>query len=337
MTTLNHSLKELNTFGLQAYAKEYVAVKNESELLAVIEQYKGKPKFILGGGSNLLLTQDLDATVIHMQFKGIQAIESSSDRVLVEAQGGENWHDFVQYTLKKGWGGLENLSLIPGNVGTTPVQNIGAYGVEIKDRMVSCTAYHLETGEKKEFTTAECGFAYRESIFKQALKGYYIISAVRFELTPFEHYTVSTAYGDIQKQLSEMKVDLPTPKEVAQAVIAIRQSKLPDPNELGNSGSFFKNPIIARDAFEVFHEEFPLAPFYELNDDLVKVPAGWLIEQAGYKGFRRQDAGVHQKQALVLVNYGQASGREIWALAQEIQAAVLVKFGIRIEAEVNVI
>lgn len=332
-----HPLKSLNTFGLQAYAKGYIALHNEAELVNAVQNLHGQPKFILGGGSNLLLTQDLDAVVLHMQFKGKQALSISEHEVIVEAYGGENWHEFVQWTLAHGWGGLENLALIPGNVGTTPIQNIGAYGVEIKDCMVNCTGYHIETGEKRIFTAEECAFAYRESIFKQDLKGQYIIGAVQFRLTPFNQYQVRTGYGDIQKQLTDQGIATPTPLDVAEAVIAIRQSKLPDPKELGNSGSFFKNPIISRSQFEQFHAAFPEAPFYTVSDTEVKVPAGWLIEQAGYKGFRRGDAGVHQKQALVLVNYGNATGQEIWALAQEVQRTVYDKYGIRIEAEVNVI
>ena len=331
MATAPYPLKSLNSFGLEAYAKAYVPVHNEAELLTALQTYQGQSKFILGGGSNLLLTQDVDAVVIHLCFKGKTIISQTEDQVVIEAQGGENWHEFVQWTLAQGWGGLENMSLIPGNVGTTPIQNIGAYGMEIKDRMVQCTGYHLETGEKRTFTTAECAFGYRDSIFKQGLKGQYILTAVQFELTPFTKYAVNTNYGDIQKQLAENGIVSPNPADVAQAVIAIRQSKLPDPAKLGNSGSFFKNPIIAKDAFDVFHEEFPQAPFYTVSDELVKVPAGWLIENAGYKGFRRGDAGVHEKQALVLVNYGGATGKEIWALAQEIQNAVLVKYGIWIE------
>jgi len=284
----------------------------------------------------MLLTQDIDALVIHVDLKGKKIIKEDDDSVWVESQAGEVWHEFVLWSIDQNLGGLENMSLIPGNVGTTPVQNIGAYGTEIKDTFVSCTAVDIATQELRTFTRVECKFGYRESIFKQEAKDNYVITSVVFKLTKRNH-KINTAYGDITKELEKNNIVTPTLKEVSNAVIAIRQSKLPDPKELGNSGSFFKNPIIAKELYEKAHAQFPEMPHYVVSETEVKVPAGWLIEQAGFKGKRFGDAGIHKNQALVLVNYGNATGQEILAVSRDIQATVLNKFGIAIEAEVNVI
>jgi UDP-N-acetylmuramate dehydrogenase len=330
------SLKNYNTFGIEAKAKQFVAVHTEAELQSVLEHYSNEKKFVLGGGSNMLLTQDIDALVIHIDLKGKKILQENDDFVFVGCQAGENWHEFVLWTLSRNYGGLENMSLIPGNVGTTPVQNIGAYGTEIKDTMVSCDAMKIDSQEIKTFTNAECHFGYRESIFKQEAKDQYIITAVVFQLTK-RHHKINTAYGDIQSELAKKEITNPTIQDVSNAVIAIRQSKLPDPKELGNSGSFFKNPILLKTDFEKIHAQFPEMKFYEVSETEVKVPAGWLIEQAGFKGKRFGDAGVHKNQALVLVNYGNATGQEILAVSKDIQATIFDKFGIPIEAEVNVI
>ncbi len=330
------SLKNYNTFGIEAQAKQFVAVHNIPELASVLQQHKEEKKFILGGGSNMLLTQDIDALVIHIDLKGIKILDENEDFVFVECQAGENWHEFVVWTLSHNYGGLENMSLIPGNVGTTPVQNIGAYGTEIKDTMVSCDAIKIDSQQMKTFTNSECHFGYRESIFKQAEKDQYIITAVVFQLTK-RHHKINTAYGDIQSELAKNGIINPTIQDVSNAVITIRQSKLPDPKELGNSGSFFKNPILLKTDFEKIHQQFPEMKFYEVSKTEVKVPAGWLIEQAGFKGKRFGDAGVHKNQALVLVNYGNATGQEILAVSKDIQSTIYEKFGIHIEAEVNVI
>jgi UDP-N-acetylmuramate dehydrogenase len=284
----------------------------------------------------MLLTQDIDALVIHVDLKGKKIIKEDDDSVWVESQAGEVWHEFVLWSIDQNLGGLENMSLIPGNVGTTPVQNIGAYGTEIKDTFVSCTAVDIATQELRTFTRVECKFGYRESIFKQEAKDNYVITSVVFKLTKRNH-KINTAYGDITKELEKNNIVTPTLKEVSNAVIAIRQSKLPDPKELGNSGSFFKNPIIAKELYEKAHAQFPEMPHYVVSETEVKVPAGWLIEQAGFKGKRFGDAGIHKNQALVLVNYGNATGQEILAVSRDIQATVLNKFGIAIETEVNVI
>jgi len=332
----NFSLKNFNTFGIEASAKQFVAVHSVAELQTVLQQYKTEKKFILGGGSNMLLTQDIDALVIHVDLKGKKIIKETDDSVWVESQAGENWHEFVLWTIEQDFGGLENMSLIPGNVGTTPVQNIGAYGTEIKDTFESCEAMKIDNQEMKTFTKAECQFGYRESVFKNEVKDQYIITSVVFKLTKKNH-KINISYGDIKAELAKNNIENPSLIDVSNAVISIRQSKLPDPKELGNSGSFFKNPILLKSDFEKIHQKFPEMKYYEVSATEVKVPAGWLIEQAGFKGKRFGDAGIHKNQALVLVNYGNASGQEILNVSKNIQETVFKTFGIRIEAEVNVI
>ena len=328
------SLKNYNTFGIEAKAKQFVSVSSIAELKEILVQ--NNPIFILGGGSNMLLTQDIQKLVLHVNLKGIEIVETNEDFAIVKAQAGENWHEFVLYCIEQNLGGIENLSLIPGNVGTTPIQNIGAYGVEIKDTMLSCEALNLKTLEIETFTNADCQFEYRESIFKKELKNQYIITSVSFKLSTKNH-KVSTTYGVIGAELQKNNIENPTLKDISNAVIAIRKSKLPDPKELGNSGSFFKNPIISKEAYEKAKALHPEMPHYVVSETEVKVPAGWLIEQAGFKGKRFGDAGVHKNQALVLVNYGAATGAEIVALSKNIQKTILEKFGIAIEAEVNII
>lgn len=332
----NFPLKKYNTFGIEAKAKQFVAVHNLAELKSVLDKHKDDKKFIIGGGSNMLLTQDIDALVIHVDLKGKKIIKEDDDFVWVESQAGEVWHEFVLWTIDQNFGGLENMSLIPGNVGTTPIQNIGAYGTEIKDTFVSCEAMNLLTQEMKTFKKEECNFGYRESIFKHEAKDKFVITSVIFKLTKRNH-KINTSYGDITKELEKQNVAIPTLKDVSNAVIAIRKSKLPDPKELGNSGSFFKNPIISKEFFEKVQQKFPDVKHFEVSSTEVKVPAGWLIEHAGLKGYRKDDAGVHKNQALVLVNYGNATGQDILALSRYVQKTVFDKYGIAIEAEVNVI
>ncbi len=337
MEIQNHfSLKNYNTFGIEAKAKQFVAVHSIEELKLVLSENKTKKKFILGGGSNMLLTKDIDSLVIHIDLKGKKIIEENDDFVWVESQAGENWHEFVMWTIDNDFGGLENMSLIPGNVGTTPVQNIGAYGTEIKDTFVSCSAMKIDSMEMKSFENAECHFGYRESIFKNKVKDQFIITSVVYKLTKRNH-KINISYGDISSELEKLNIKKPTLKDVSNAVISIRQSKLPDPKVLGNSGSFFKNPIVLKSEFEPIHKKFPEMKFYEISETEVKVPAGWLIEQAGLKGKRYGDAGIHKNQALVLVNYGNASGQDILNVSKEIQDTIFQKFGIFIEAEVNII
>jgi UDP-N-acetylmuramate dehydrogenase len=332
----NFSLKKYNSFGIDVNAAQFIAVHTLQDLSTVLKEYQTAKKFILGGGSNMLLTKDIDALVLHIDLKGKKIIEENSEEVWIECLAGENWHEFVLWTIDQGFGGLENMSLIPGNVGTTPVQNIGAYGTEIKDTMVSCTTISIKDQTIQSFTNADCHFGYRESVFKNQYKDLYIITSVVFKLTKQNH-KINTSYGDIQSELLKNNITNPSLKEVSDAVITIRKSKLPDPKELGNSGSFFKNPIVLKKDFDPILHKFPEMKYYEISDSAVKVPAGWLIEQAGFKGKRFGDAGVHKNQALVLVNYGNATGQEILAVSKDIQNTVFEKFGIHIEAEVNVI
>jgi UDP-N-acetylmuramate dehydrogenase len=330
------SLKNYNTFGIDAKAREFIAVHTVEELQQILKESNTRSKFILGGGSNMLLTKDIDALVIHIDLHGKEVIGKNDDYVQVRAMAGENWHEFVLWTISQDFGGLENMSLIPGNVGTTPVQNIGAYGTEIKDTFISCEAVEIATADIRTFTREECKFGYRESIFKNDVRGKYIITSVTFKLSTRNH-KINISYGDITSELERNHIKDPGLKDVSNAVIAIRQSKLPDPKILGNSGSFFKNPIIPKSDFERIQKQFPNIRHFEVSDTEVKVPAGWLIEQAGFKGKRFGDAGVHKNQALVLVNYGNASGQDILDLAKLIQKTVFDIYGITIEAEVNII
>jgi UDP-N-acetylmuramate dehydrogenase len=332
----NFSLKNHNTFGIQATAKEFVVIHSVEELKKVLYNFRNKKKFILGGGSNMLLTQDIDGLVIHIDLKGKKIIKENDDFVWIECMAGENWHEFVLWTINQNFGGLENMSLIPGNVGTTPIQNIGAYGVEIKDSFDYCEAIEIASQEKRYFTNENCHFGYRESIFKQEMANQYVITSVVFKLTKRNH-KINISYGDISSQLAKNNIQNPTLKDISNAVIAIRQSKLPDPKEIGNCGSFFKNPIIPRNLFNRIKENFPDIKHYDVSEEEVKVPAGWLIEHAGFKGKRFGDAGVHEKQALVLVNFGNATGKEILELARQIQRTVFKNYGIAIETEVNIV
>jgi UDP-N-acetylmuramate dehydrogenase len=331
----NISLKKYNTFGIDVSAKDFVTATSINELQKILK-LKPENLFVLGGGSNMLLTKNINnSLVIHINIKGIKKIDENPRFVFINVSAGENWHDFILWCIDNNYGGLENMSLIPGNVGTAPIQNIGAYGTELKDNFIECEAIEIETGIIKSFSKIECEFDYRNSVFKNKLKGKYIITSVTFKLTKKNHI-LNTAYGVIQKELEGKNILSPTIKDISNAVIAIRKSKLPDPKTLGNSGSFFKNPVITQQEFEVFIAKYPEAPNYKISYNEIKVPAGWLIEQAGFKGKQYGDAGVHEKQALVLVNHGNATGKEIWDLAMKIKTTVKEKFGIEINPEVNV-
>lgn len=332
----NISLKPFNTFGIEVFAKEFVDITSIEALIQVLEDYKNSKKFVLGGGSNLLLTKNIDSLVIHNNIKGKEVIKEEKKSVLVRIQAGENWHDFVLWCIKNDFGGVENLSLIPGNVGTAPIQNIGAYGVELKDVFIECEAINVNTLETQVFKKAECKFDYRNSIFKNDLKGKIIITNVTFRLSKEDH-TFNTSYGAIQSKLEQKGITSPTLKNVSDIVIKIRESKLPDPKEIGNSGSFFKNPVITKDHFNKLRDNFPDIPNYILSENEIKIPAGWLIEKAGFKGKRFGDYGVHKNQALVLVNYNSAKGSDIFKLSQLIQKTIKRLFSINLEAEVNVI
>lgn len=333
----NISLKPYNTFGLEAKAKYFVVFKSVEELKEILskEKFKNEKKLFLGGGSNILLMRDFDGLVLKNEIYGIENIFEDDSKVILKSGAGEVWHSFVLKSIDLGLSGLENLSLIPGTVGAAPMQNIGAYGVEIKDVFVSLEALNLETLEIKQFNKADCNFGYRESYFKHAGKGKYVIINVSFELSKIADFNVS--YGAIKETLEQMGVKDLSTKAISEAVISIRKSKLPDPAKIGNSGSFFKNPEIPKTQYEAVIKAFPNMPHYVIDADTVKVPAGWLIEQAGWKGKRIGEIGVHTKQALVLVNYGGGKGQDIANLAYEIQASVLEKFGIKITPEVNFI
>lgn len=332
----NISLKKYNTFGIEALASHFVEITTIQNLQEVLQQ-KGYPKkLVLSGGSNMLITNDLNALVMHINIKGITILSEDENHVILKIMAGENWHELVIWTINHGYGGLENLSLIPGNVGTSPIQNIGAYGVELKDCFESCEAMDVATQQLITFSKSDCQFGYRDSIFKNEGKGKYIITSVNLKLNKPPH-NPNTSYGAIETELKENKIDHPSIKDVSNAVIAIRRKKLPDPIKLGNSGSFFKNPVITKEKFITFLENNPEAPFYKISETTYKIPAAWLIEQCGFKGKRFGDAGIHKNQALVLVNYGGASGQELLLLATKIQDAVLARFGIEINPEVNII
>ena len=306
------------------------------ELKSVLNLEAFPEKFILGGGSNMILTKDVDALVIHLDLKNIEITSKNENTVTVKVATGENWHDFVLWCLEHNFGGIENLSLIPGNVGATPIQNIGAYGVELKDVFVSCEALHINTQKIRIFTKKECKFDYRNSIFKQDLKGKYIILNITLELTNKDH-KINISYGAITEELKRMNVESPSIQDVSNAVITIRESKLPNPKVIGNSGSFFKNPIITKSHFETLKINFPEMPSYSVSEGNIKIPAGWLIEHLGFKGKRFGNYGVHNKQALVLVNYDDAKGEDIFKLSQLIQSTVKRIFDINLEVEVNII
>lgn len=331
----NFSLKNYNTFGVEAKAKYFAEVTSVEELKKTL-QISNSPILLLGGGSNILFTKDFDGLVIKLNLKGISEKISDENYVLVTAKAGENWHDFVQFTISKNYGGLENLSLIPGNVGTCPIQNIGAYGTEIKDHFVSCKALNLENLEIEELTLEQCKFGYRDSIFKTSVKGKYIILEVTFKLTTKNHH-IKTEYGAISTELKNLGIENPTIQDVAKAVINIRQSKLPNPAEIGNAGSFFKNPTIPLEQFEKLKEFFPEIQGYP-NSNFVKVPAGWLIENAGWKGKQIGNVASHKLQALVIINAtGEATGKEIYDFSTMIIDSVKEKYGIELEREVNIV
>jgi UDP-N-acetylmuramate dehydrogenase len=330
----NISLKPYNTFGIDAKANAFVSVSSIDELKYVLGLSHFPNIFILGGGSNMLLTKDMDELVVHINIKGIEIVSETENSVIVKSNAGENWHEFVLWCLANDYGGVENLSLIPGNVGSAPIQNIGAYGVELKDTFVSCEALHITSKTLKTFTKEDCRFGYRESIFKQDVKGQYIITSITFQLTKNSHQ-LYTEYGAIDKELESMGIQNPTIQEVSKAVIAIRESKLPNPKDIG--GSFFKNPVILKSHYEALLSNFPDIPNYAVSDTEVKVPAGWLIEKAGFKGKTFGNYGVHKKQALVLLNYGGAKGSDILDLAYLIQKTIKQLFDISIETEVNII
>lgn len=332
----NYPLLAHNTFGMDVEASVFVEYESVTELKEILlHQLCPEGKWLhIGGGSNLLFTGDFDGMILHSAIKGFEVVGENEDEVLVRAGAGEVWDDFVAYTVEKGWYGAENLSLIPGEVGASAVQNIGAYGVEAKDLIVKVDTLEVETGKERVFGNEECGYAYRESVFKHALKGKYIVTHVTYRL--FKHPSYRLDYGNVRAELEKRGCEL-TLENVRQTIIDIRESKLPDPKVQGNAGSFFMNPIVPRPLFEELLSKYPSMPFYEVDAERVKIPAAWMIDQCGWKGKQLGRAGVHNKQALVLVNCGGATGQEIIALSEEIQRSVFDKFGVRISPEVNFI
>lgn len=331
----NFSLKRYNTFGIDVMAHRFAAFHSAEELAQLLQLTGGVPFMILGGGSNMLLTKDIDGWVLKNEVAGIEKVNEDDDFVYIKAGAGENWHKFVLHCIDHGRAGLENLSLIPGNVGASPMQNIGAYGVEIKDVFHELTAFHVKEHTLHTFDLAACEFGYRESVFKRKYKGQFVILDVTYRLR--KKPVFNTSYGAIEEELSKMGITELTIRAVSDAVIRIRSSKLPDPAQIGNAGSFFKNPSIPSSQYLTLKQQFPAIVGYPNSDGTVKLAAGWLIEQCGWKGYRKGDAGVHAKQALVLVNYGNATGGEIYQLSGEVMKSVKEKFGVELEREVNTI
>ncbi len=334
----NKSLKSLNTFGIDVKAAHFVIISSLDQFQELLQTtiYKNEKHLILGGGSNMLFTKDFDGLVIKVDLKGIDIVNRTEESVTIKVASGEVWHELVMHCVQKNWGGVENLSLIPGLTGAAPIQNIGAYGVEIKNVIKNVNGIDLSTGELRSFNNEECCFGYRESVFKHALKEKYFISSVTLTLTQKSHQ-FNVEYGAIRDTLKSMYITTPSVKSISDAVIAIRQSKLPDPRVIGNAGSFFKNPSITQQHYQSLQNSFPQIPSYPSVNQEVKVPAGWLIEQCGWKGKKINKVGVHSHQALVLVNYGNGNGEEIFDLAMKISLSVREKFSISLTPEVNII
>jgi len=329
------NLKPYTTFGIDSYAELFATFSDIKTLQSLLDQSTGNQLTILGGGSNLLLTKDIKGIVLKNEIQGVEIVEETNETVLLKVGGGVVWHDLVLFSIEHQFYGLENLSLIPGSVGASPMQNIGAYGVEIKDCFEKLEALEIATKEIHTFSHEACEFGYRESVFKRKLKGKFVITHVYFRLQ--KQATLNTSYGAINAELASKGITIPSIKEVSDAVISIRKSKLPDPKELGNAGSFFKNPVVSNTIHENIKISFPEVPSYTISSNKVKIPAGWLIETAGWKGKKVGNCGVHTKQALVLVNYGGATGKEIFELSQAIIDDVYTKFSIELEREVNIL
>lgn len=332
----NVSLKNFNTFGIDAYAKYFIEINHQEELKTLFADAKWHEikRLVIGGGSNVLFTQDFNGLVIKINIRGIKHLVNHKE-VVVEAGAGEVWNDFVNYCVDHSFAGVENLSLIPGSVGASPIQNIGAYGVELKDVFESCLAFEIATGNLKEFNKEDCRFAYRESVFKQDLKGKYIICSVKFKLSSIPRINVN--YGAISAELLKRAIQQPTIKDISTVVSEIRVSKLPDPTTIGNAGSFFKNPVISKKEFDLIHKQFPEIVHFLVAKDEVKLAAGWLIEQCGWKGKVVGNTGTWKNQALVIVNHGGANGNEVFEFSTQIINSVKEKFGISLEREVNMV
>jgi len=340
MIQKNINLKQYNTFGIDVNAKYFAEINHIADIDVLRKNnIFNNQKLILGGGSNLLFTKDFDGLVIKNNIKGKGIIKETKSDIYIKVNAGENWHKFVLLCVENNWGGIENLSLIPGNVGTSPMQNIGAYGVEIKDVFHSLEAYNIKTAQIETFKHSECNFGYRESIFKKELKGKYIITSVVFKLN--KNPKVNISYGAIEKVLKEKNIENPTIKDLSSAIISIRESKLPNPKEIGNAGSFFKNPVIDKQHFLNLKKEYNNIVSYPISENKIKIPAGWLIDNASWKGktFLKENSkfGVHKNQALVLVNYYNSKGKDIYKLAKDIQKDIYNKYNIQLEMEVNIV
>ena len=333
----NYPLLKLNTFGIDVKAKYFTSINTINELIELTKTnvFKDLELLILGGGSNILFTKDFDGLVILNNIKGKEIIDQNQQSIFLKIGAGENWHELVMYCVDNGWGGIENLSLIPGNTGTAPMQNIGAYGVEIKETFIELEALEISSGKIVKFNNSDCEFGYRESVFKNKMKNQYIILNITLELK--KNPVLNINYGDVKAILESQNIKNPDIKEVSNAIISIRQSKLPDPKKIGNSGSFFKNPIVSLNLLELIKKKYPNVVNYEINENEFKIAAGWLIERAGWKGKKFNNYGIHEKQALVLVNYGLANGMEIFELSEKIILDIKDKFGITLEREVNII
>ncbi len=335
-------LTKLNTFGVKAQAKFFAEVKNEEDLVELFNtpEFRDNQRLFLGGGSNVLFTKNFEGIVVLNRMKGMNVVKEDEENVFIKSMGGEFWHDLVKFTVERGLWGIENLAFIPGTVGAAPVQNIGAYGVELKDTLENVEAYDIDTGKQVIFYKDECEFGYRSSIFKGKYKGKYFISSLVLKLS--KRGKGNTDYKILRDYLEENKIKVETSRDISEAVTAIRKSKLPDPILIGNAGSFFKNVFVDREELESLRKTYPEVPSFE-EEGIIKIPAGWLIEKCGprdgtnWKGYREGNIGVHEKQALVLVNYGGATGEEIKNLSEKIIFSVSLKFGLLLEREVNLI
>lgn len=334
MIRKNISLKKYNSFNIDVNAKEFVEVNSKDELIEIANKTKDKNVLYLGGGSNILFTKDFDGIVIHLNIKGVQFEKTNSDETVVQANAGENWNNFVEFCIKNNLGGIENLSMIPGNVGSAPVQNIGAYGVELKDVFLTCEVFNKNDFSIKTYNLEDCKFEYRNSIFKENKN--LIILSVRLKLINKNH-KINSSYGGINDELKKLKISKPTIKDISNVVCSIRKRKLPDPKKIGNAGSFFKNPVVKKDKLEWIKKYFNDVPSYKLDDKNYKIPAAWLIESAGLKGKELDGFGIHKTQPLVLVNYGGAKGDDIYKLSLSIKEIIFKIFKIELETEVNII
>ena len=330
----NFSLKHYNTFNIDVRSDKFISINSEDQLIDFLSQHKGEENiFFLGGGSNVLFSKDYNGTIIHISIKGKKIIEELDDKIIIEVSSGENWHDFVKWSIDNNYGGIENLSLIPGNVGAAPIQNIGAYGVELKDVFDSCRVLSIDSNEIKIFNKEECDFNYRSSVFKSSQKNKYVILSIRLKLTK-EPHSYNLSYDSLRERFNDKEINL---SNISEEIIKIRQSKLPDPKKIGNCGSFFKNPFIESEKLDILLEKYPKLPYNKIENGLYKIPAAWLIEKMGFKNKSLGDAGVYINQPLVIVNNGNASGSDILNFANSIKNSVKENFNIDLEEEVNII